>query len=46
MDMPSPWQGGVTATSGLATIDEDDVRDVMALHRRFGVPRPPEYAEG
>jgi lincosamide nucleotidyltransferase A/C/D/E len=24
-------------------IDEGDVRDVMALHRRFGVPLPTEY---
>ncbi|MCC7366145.1 MAG: hypothetical protein IT303_17410 [Dehalococcoidia bacterium] len=24
--------------------DADDVHDVLALHRRFGIPLPPEYA--
>ncbi|MEE1737945.1 amino acid transporter [Streptomyces sp. BE147] len=26
-------------------IDDNDIRDVLALHRRFGMPLPPPYAD-
>ncbi|WP_326678200.1 nucleotidyltransferase domain-containing protein [Streptomyces sp. NBC_01237] len=26
-------------------IDDDDIRDVLALHRQFGIPLPPPYAD-